>query len=478
MSINPLDNAHLKTLLVSEAGRPKLPFTRAPIHHLTYSFTDVDVGDGFSAWELERSAEQTNVEVHSACAPLTGGYRQQALNRFFAKALLVHRPDVVVVCGLAGCTLDLPRVAALFSIPCILHVENKPTGGIPADAITEFWIEDALQKCAGVFISSTIVHEESRSHHGLLDKVSSAVEDFSPLLTSLAPKPFRMANFDYAVYELCSRDHPLLMKMQEPDARHFAGMGDVLDVGCGAGLFLDILRGQGVEAVGVEQNASIADYGRAMGLNIETADALSFLAQGDSQFEGIYCSHFVEHLPIDAVHELIRLFATRLMENGVLVLVFPDPESIRSQLLGFWRDPEHVRFYHPDLIISIAVLMGFEVEWTSHEEQPHSVGYFPETPAPLQKPEIDGSDIPFNPEQPEGFFKRLLGVLGLVSSQRVENLEAQLAHVNEKLNAQAAGSAKLFEQLADRTERLWEVNQTWAWSDNVTIKLRKRHSAV
>jgi hypothetical protein len=44
--------------------------------------------------------------------------------------------------------------------------------------------------------------------------------------------------------------------------------------------------------------------------------------------------------------------------GGTVVLVFPDPESIRSQLLGFWRDPEHVRFYHPDLIELMARAHG------------------------------------------------------------------------------------------------------------------------
>lgn len=478
MSDEQVDNAHLRTLVVAEAGYAEPTFTQAPVHRLSYSFTDVDAGDGFSAWEQSSVAGETEIAVHSSCASLGGGFRQQALNRFFAKALMLHRPDLIVVCGISGCTLDLPRVAALFSIPCVLYVAKPPPAAFGDDSGTAFWADSSLRKCTGVFSSPEVLAQDGDGLNKLLRKSSKDLSALAEVVAACAALPFHESTFDYSIYELCSRDHPLLMKMQAPDARHFEGLNSVLDVGCGAGLFLDILREQGIGAIGVEQNESIAEYGREMGLQIQTADALAYLSQGDALFEGIYCSHFVEHLPIDAVHELIRLIASRLVDGGLLVLVFPDPESIRSQLLGFWRDPEHVRFYHSELIISIASLMGFEVEWTSYQDQPHAVGYFPETPAPVQMP-----DSPVPPDarkstRPSGFIERLFAKLGFVASSRVDQLEVQLDQMRQWHNRFASDHALALEQLEERTQRLWEVNQTWAWNDNVTIKLRKRHGAV
>jgi hypothetical protein len=52
----------------------------------------------------------------------------------------------------------------------------------------------------------------------------------------------------------------------------------------------------------------------------------------------------------------------------VFVAVFPNPESVRMQLSGFWKDPEHVRFYHADLIGAVCAHYGLGVIGGSEEE--------------------------------------------------------------------------------------------------------------
>ena len=53
------------------------------------------------------------------------------------------------------------------------------------------------------------------------------------------------------------------------------------------------------------------------------------------------------------------------------MIVIPNPESIRMQLFGFWRDPEHVRFYHPELLEAVCQHAGLEVMHTNREDAPY-----------------------------------------------------------------------------------------------------------
>ena len=57
----------------------------------------------------------------------------------------------------------------------------------------------------------------------------------------------------------------------------FAGARDVLDVGCGRGELLDLLRQAGVPARGLELNHEMAETCRARGLEVAEGDLLSYL---------------------------------------------------------------------------------------------------------------------------------------------------------------------------------------------------------
>ena len=57
----------------------------------------------------------------------------------------------------------------------------------------------------------------------------------------------------------------------------FAGAAPVLDVGCGRGEFLSLLREAGIDARGVDADADMVAYARGEGLEVEHRDALAHL---------------------------------------------------------------------------------------------------------------------------------------------------------------------------------------------------------
>ena len=124
----------------------------------------------------------------------------------------------------------------------------------------------------------------------------------------------------------------------------FAGKENVLDIGCGRGEFLDVMREAGVPARGIDLSEECIQQCRDQGLEAEVADLFPFLAaQPDEEFDGILSSQVVEHLPPDRLPEMIRLCATKLRRGGVLALETPNPECLAIFATYFYLDPTHTR---------------------------------------------------------------------------------------------------------------------------------------
>lgn len=456
-------------LVVQPAGCTTLELpARRTLH---YHFADFGPEEVFLARITRESPADLECTVASSCRSLRSDFRHHALNRIVARELLSHRCGVLWLRGSGACVLELARIAHLMNVQVVLELDSDGGDLLPLSP----WLQDCLRSV------SLLVHTGS-----LVDEVASeAPRACSPAeaLVVLSSNPGSAARassegttFDYSLYEFLQRDQPLLMRMQSSHVGLFEGCGNVLDLGCGAGLFLALLQERGIGAKGVERNERIAAYGRAMGLSIATQDALEYLQHTEGH-DGIYCSHFVEHLPFEALVDLIRNISAALAPAGVAVLVFPDPESIRSQLLGFWRDPEHVRFYHPELIETLALANGLTLEWSSCQAEPHRIASFSEEPPPVDLLPLDArhrgassagtgtvaSSGPGGRAAPAGaVWRRWFG-------GRQRQLESRIAALEGALQMQH----KAMQQLLERTEQLWAVNRTWAWQDNAVLKFRK-----
>jgi len=173
--------------------------------------------------------------------------------------------------------------------------------------------------------------------------------------------------FDYSDYEFQTRlpNYTEIKNNQRKYIGYFKNCKNVLDLACGQGLFLELLKEKGIKAMGVDANKKITEYASKKGLTIINSDVFKFLKTTQQKFDGIFCSHFIEHLEFEKVIDLIEIITQKINKNGILVLVFPNPESIRMQLQGFWKDPQHVRFYHHELIIALLKHYGFKIEETN-----------------------------------------------------------------------------------------------------------------
>jgi O-antigen chain-terminating methyltransferase len=282
--------------------------------------------------------------------------------------------------------------------------------------------------------------------------------------------------FDYAHYELQIRytkyrewNRELLVEY----IPYFAGCHRVLDLACGSGIFLELLAEERIPAIGVERNKAVAEWVQAHGLEVIWQDAFEFLAQSRDMYDGIFCSHFIEHLPFDRVLRLIELIIPRLEWGGTLVLVFPNPESIRMQLFGFWRDPEHVRFYHPELIETVCCHYGLTIVQTNREAIPFAVPPPSwETPSSGRQDEVQGDRKGGLREMVRDRYRGFLRALRLVPRADLVALEERLRREGEERLRQERIALRQF--LAPWTEKATvAINRMWAWADNALIVCRK-----
>jgi O-antigen chain-terminating methyltransferase len=176
-------------------------------------------------------------------------------------------------------------------------------------------------------------------------------------------------------------------------APFFAGRANVLDIGCGRGEMLEMLRDRGVSARGIELSEECVALCRSKGLATELADVFAFLPeQSDEEFDGMLASQVVEHLPPERLPDLIRLCAAKLRRDGVLAIETPNPECLAIFATHFYLDPTHTRPVP-------SALLSFYLEEAGFGR----IEVHPLSPAEESLPEVA--------ELPEGFRKRFFGGL-------------------------------------------------------------------
>jgi O-antigen chain-terminating methyltransferase len=159
-----------------------------------------------------------------------------------------------------------------------------------------------------------------------------------------------------------------VLEEQRPYLDHFRNRAPVLDVGCGRGEFLEIARGAGLEASGIDTSDEMLEECRERGLSAVRAEALEYLESlpGES-LGGIFASHIIEHLAPPDVPRFIDLSFSALRDGGLLLVETLNPGCLFS-FAPFFMDPTHRFPVHPRVLDFYLREAGFgSVDFTYRE---------------------------------------------------------------------------------------------------------------
>ncbi len=171
-----------------------------------------------------------------------------------------------------------------------------------------------------------------------------------------------LEDWRYAAFENRYRgDQENIREQQRGFLPYFGGEGKVLDLGCGRGEFLELLKSNGIEASGVDINEQMVDICLAKGLHCERGDLLDKLAEcEDGALAGIFCSQVVEHVPPAYLRRLVDLAYFKLKAGGVLIIETINPASLFALVEVFYLDLSHEKPVPPQTLRFLFETSGFE----------------------------------------------------------------------------------------------------------------------
>ena len=198
-----------------------------------------------------------------------------------------------------------------------------------------------------------------RRTRGLADVLASGVPTPSGQSSSVAAD---YTAIDYHAFESHFRGDPADVRRMQSERyiELFHGRAPVVDVGCGRGEFLDLLRDADLEARGVDLDLDMVTVCRERGLDVVQGDAIAFLeACEEGSVGGVFGGQLVEHLPPRAIVALLAAARRALRPDGILVLDTINPSSLYALANWYMMDLTHAQPVHPDTLRFLAKQEGF-----------------------------------------------------------------------------------------------------------------------
>jgi SAM-dependent methyltransferase len=141
--------------------------------------------------------------------------------------------------------------------------------------------------------------------------------------------------------------------------------GDILDVGCSSGVFLDLAKTRRWTTHGIEFNELEAKRCAEKGHNVSTLSL--FDLKDDFKFNAITMWDVFEHIK-DGKTTLEKM-KRHLAPGGVILLQIPSADALAARLLrqhcNMFDGLEHVNLYSLNSITKLASMVGFELAHTS-----------------------------------------------------------------------------------------------------------------
>ncbi|BAZ67919.1 MAG: methyltransferase domain-containing protein [Pelatocladus maniniholoensis HA4357-MV3] len=203
------------------------------------------------------------------------------------------------------------------------------------------FLEEAWQRLPEPFNQQqlqTFVQEEQHS----LDAFYASFED----------------NFRGSFEDIFNRLKPYLPLIEQ--AKIGTPDSPILDVGCGRGEWLELLRESGYIARGLDINRVMIERCQTRGLEVIEADAIAhLLSLPDSCLGAVTGFHIIEHLPFPVLMKFVSEVVRILKPGGLAIFETPNPQNVLVGSCNFYFDPTHRHPLPSSLVKFIFEIHGF-----------------------------------------------------------------------------------------------------------------------
>jgi SAM-dependent methyltransferase len=195
-----------------------------------------------------------------------------------------------------------------------------------------------------------------RSMHHLANSLKSLKSDGKPLP---AEQEYRYYHFE-EVFRGSREEIKEKFKLYVKNFQRGIG-GPILDLGCGRGEFLELLKESGLEGIGVDSSQKMVNQCKELGLEVSQGDLLQFLtSRPENSLGGIFCSQVVEHLPPEYLLKLLEAAHSRLKAGAPLLLETVNVGSAFGFLQVYTKDLTHRLPIHPETLKFLVAAAGFQ----------------------------------------------------------------------------------------------------------------------
>ena len=267
-----------------------------------------------------------------------------------------------------------------------------------------------------------------------------------------------------------------------------------IDLGCGRGEWLELLKESGFDGHGVDLDDGMLAACREHGLCVATQDAVSALKALPDESQIIVSGfHIAEHIQFSDLQLLVQEALRVLKPAGLLILETPNPENITVGTVNFYLDPTHQRPIPPLLLSFLPEHYGFArvkmirlqedkslagKAWTSLRDVLSGVS--PDYAVVAQKsadaPLLDGTSDAFAQE-----YGLTLDVLvekfdqqAQQASERATSAEAQAQQASERAASAEAQAQQASERAVNAASALTAVHNSSSWRLTAPLRMASR----
>jgi O-antigen chain-terminating methyltransferase len=218
-------------------------------------------------------------------------------------------------------------------------------------------IDEGVRRETNAVVSA--MNQDIQNKAWLASILEGRLKDFEDLPLS-SDQHSDYEGINYFVFEEAFRgSRETIKERQSAFVRYFEGSKNVLDIGCGRGEFLELLRERGIGGRGIDLNEDMVAYCRSKGFDVERIDAIAYLeGLEDKSLDGVFLDQVVEHLRPDYMVKMLGLCYKKLKYGHFIVVETVNPLSFTS-LANFYKDLTHVRPVHPETLRFLLGSAGF-----------------------------------------------------------------------------------------------------------------------